>query len=193
MSAIKPFVIDFDPQSGECLGNALRPETRRVSDMASMFSDTAAAEALVRAGDPSVYRFYSIDLPEDPGMQTFGMTTLYPGKVGGEYFMTKGHFHTILDTAEAYYCISGHGCMMMETPEGEVSCKEFRAGSAIYVPGRWSHRSINTGTEPLIFFFVFRADAGHDYGSIEEKGYRRLLVERDGKPTLIDNPRWRRG
>jgi len=189
MSDIKPFVINFDPKTGECF-DALKPACRRVSDMAPQFSDAAAAERLSNGENPVVYRFYSIDLPEDPGMQLFGMTTLYPGKVGGEYFMTKGHFHTILDTAEAYYCLSGQGCMMMETPEGEVSCKEFCAGSAVYVPGRWSHRSINTGTEPLVFFFVFRADAGHDYGTIEEKGYRKLLVERDGKPALIDNPKW---
>ena len=30
----------------------------------------------------------------------------------------------------------------------------------------------------------------YDYGTIEQKGYRKLVVERDGKPTMIDNPRW---
>ena len=34
-------------------------------------------------------------------------------------------------------------------------------------------------------------DAGHDYGTIEEKGYRKLVVERDGRPAVIDNPKWK--
>lgn len=126
-----------------------------------------------------------------PGVLQFGTTILYPGKVGEEYFMTKGHFHTILDTSEIYYGLSGHGMMLMETPEGQVDWKEIGPGEALYVPGRWAHRSINTGTEPLVMFFVYRGDAGHDYGTIEEKGYRKLVVERDGRPAVIDNPKWK--
>lgn len=105
--------------------------------------------------------------------------------------MTKGHFHTVLDTAEVYYRLRGRGLMMMENPEGEVEVQELMAGKAVYVPGRYAHRSINISSdEPLITFFAFPGHAGHDYGTIETKGFRKLVVERDGKPTLIDNPRW---
>ena len=39
--------------------------------------------------------------------------------------------------------------------------------------------------------YGFRGDAGHDYGTIETKGYRKLIVEgKDGKPEIIDNPKW---
>ena len=56
----------------------------------------------------------------------------------------------------------------------------------------YAHRSINVSPdEQLITFFVYRADAGHDYGTIETKGYRKLLVERDGQPAIIDNPNWK--
>ncbi len=105
--------------------------------------------------------------------------------------MTKGHFHTILETSEVYYCISGEGYMLMETPEGEWSAEKMEAGKCVYVPARWAHRSINTGDQPLITFFCFRADAGHDYGTIETKGFRKLIVEQDGKPAIIDNPKWK--
>ncbi len=71
--------------------------------------------------------------------------------------MTKGHFHTILDTGEVYYCLAGQGAMLMETPEGEVSLVEMKPGEAVYVPPRWAHRSINTGKEPLVTFFAFLA------------------------------------
>ena len=194
MSDIKPFVLDFDLVSGFCKSGKVKPMQRRVSNMVSQFADEAAARALVENGDPLLYEFYGLDLPEDdPGVLQFGTTILYPGKVGQEYYMTKGHFHTILDTCEIYYCLKGHGAMLMETPEGDVDFKELRPGEALYVPGRWAHRSINLGDEPLVMFFVYRADAGHDYGTIEEKGYRKLVVEQDGKPTLVDNPKWKKG
>jgi glucose-6-phosphate isomerase len=80
--------------------------------------------------------------------------------------------------------------MMMETPEGEWAAVELTPGKVLYVPPRWAHRSINVGKDDLITFFIYPGDAGHDYGTIEAKGFRKLMVERDGKPTIIDNPKW---
>ncbi len=58
------------------------------------------------------------------------------------------------------------------------------------VPPRWAHRSINMGTDDLVTFFVDPGNAGHDYGTIERQGFRKCIVERDGGPQMIDNPRW---
>jgi glucose-6-phosphate isomerase len=110
--------------------------------------------------------------------------------VGNEYFMTKGHFHTIIGTAEVYFCLKGRGVMLQENPEGDWSAEKLLPGRAVYCARRYAHRSVNTGMEPLVTFYVFRADAGHDYGTIETKGYRKLVVEKDGKPSLADNPKW---
>ena len=33
-----------------------------------------------------------------------------------------------------------------------------------------------------------QTDAGHDYGTIKDRGMRKLVVERDGKAALVDNP-----
>jgi glucose-6-phosphate isomerase len=80
----------------------------------------------------------------------------------------------------------------MEDPKGEIEIEQFKPGIAVYVPPNFAHRSVNTHpTEPLISFFVFRADAGHNYKTIETKGFRKLIVERDGKPEVIDNPKWK--
>ena len=186
-----PFSLDFDLVTGACTSGKAKPTHRFVSNMVAQFNDRAAAEAIVRDGDQPIYDFYELNqIPETPGDLKFGTSIVYPGKVGDEYFMTKGHFHTLLDTGEVYYCLSGQGAMLMETPEGDVRLVEMRPGEAVYVPPRWAHRSINTGSETLVTFFVFRADAGHDYGTIEQKGYRKLVVERDGKPVMIDNPKW---
>jgi glucose-6-phosphate isomerase len=185
----KSTLIDFDLRTG--LSKSRDTLKRRLSNMKAMFHDKAAAEAAVRAGDPLVYEFYDMGVPDSSGDVAYGTSITYPGKVGDEYHMTKGHFHTVLDTAEVYFCLRGHGLMMMESPEGDVEVQELVAGKAVYVPGRYAHRSINVSPdEPLITFFAFPGHAGHDYGSIETKGFRKLVVERDGKPALIDNPSW---
>lgn len=188
---MKPYTIDFDLLTGICKSGIVQPVQRRVSQMKMQFADPEAAQKAIDSGDPVLYEFSTLLNDEKKGTLAFGSTIIYPGKIGDEYYMTKGHFHTILDSAEVYYCLSGKGFMMMETPEGDVDLQEVHPGEALYVPGRWAHRSINHGTEPFVMLFVYPGDSGHDYGTIETKGYRKLVVERDGKPVMIDNPRWK--
>ena len=183
------FTLDFDLGTGK--SRVAESTTRVLSQMRGMYVDDAAFDQLVGEGDPLVYEFYEIGAPDHPGDLAAGTSICYPGKVGREYFMTKGHFHTVLDTAETYYCISGSGLMLIESPEGDWSANPLSAGDMIYVPKRYAHRSINTGAVPFVTFFNFRGDAGHDYGTIEEKGFRKLVIEQNGKPAIIDNPRWK--
>jgi glucose-6-phosphate isomerase, archaeal len=159
--------------------------------MRGMFSDADALAALLIDGDPLIYEFHDMGVDEKDSEVAYGTSITYPGTVGAEYHMTKGHFHTILDTAEIYYCLNGQGLMMMENPEGDVQVEELTPGQAVYVPGRYAHRSINTHPdEPLVTFFAFPGHAGHDYGTIESRGFRKLVVDRDGTPQVIDNPQW---
>lgn len=184
-------LVDFDLHTG--LSRTRRPLRRTLSHLKGLFSDDAALDAAIAQEDRLVYEFFDMGVPETSGDVAYGTSITYPGKVGDEYHMTKGHFHTVLDTAEVYYCLRGHGLMMMESPEGDVEVRELTPGQAVYVPGRYAHRSINvSATEPLITFFAFPGHAGHDYGTIETQGFRKLVVERDGRPALVDNPRWSR-
>ncbi len=189
MTDMLPSLHDFNLNNG--LSSTREPIRRTLSKMKGMFHDQAAYEAQLARGDALLYEFYDMGVPDSEKDVAYGTSITYPGKVGDEYHMTKGHFHTVIDTAEVYYCLRGQGYMMMETPEGKTEWLEFLPGKAVYVPGRWAHRSINVHpTEPLVTFFAFPGNAGHDYGTIESKGFRKLMVERDGKPTVIDNPRW---
>ena len=184
-----PFSVDFDFVSD--LSGKAESTKRMLSQMKGMFADDRAYERELSEGDRMVYEFYELGCPEEAGNLAFGTSITYPGKVGNEYHMTKGHFHTILETAEVYYCLSGEGYMMMENPEGDVRVSKLIPGEALYVPERYAHRSVNTGDAPLVTFFVFRGDAGHNYGTIETKGYRKLIVEKDGVPVVVDNPKWK--
>lgn len=189
MDFVRGCTIDFDPKTG--LSKMVETGKRYLSQMKGMFADDEAYEKLMAEGDRLMYEFHGLPIPEQEGDLSFGCSIVKPGKVGDEYNMTKGHFHVQLMTGEVYYCMSGHGYMLMENPEGDWLAEELLPGHATYVPRGYAHRSINVDPEnDLVTFFVYAADAGHDYGTIETKGYRKLLVERDGKPTIIDNPKW---
>jgi len=190
---------------------------RPLSAMRGQYADQEAYEALLAQGDTILYEVYEMRRPQVAdeyieiadgyieiadeyievadahvglGELLHGTSIVHPGKVGDEYFMTKGHFHSVLDTAEVYYVLQGRGMMVMETPEEEWAVKELRPGRVLYVPPRWAHRSVNTGQGDLVFLFVYPAHAGHDYGTIETRGFRKLVVARDGQPHIVDNPRW---
>jgi glucose-6-phosphate isomerase len=164
---------------------------RRLSAMKGQFFDQPAYDAMLAKEDTLLYEVYEIKRPEIEGELLHGLSIVHPGKVGDEYNMTKGHFHTVLETAEVYYCLKGEGFMVMETPEGEWAVEPLRPNSVLYVPPRWAHRSVNTSaTEDLVTFFVYPGNAGHDYGTIETQGFRKLVVARDNQPAIIDNPRW---
>ncbi len=184
----KGFCLDFDLETA--FSKTAEATKRRLSQMKGMFCDIRATEKILEKEDPVIYEFYELGCPERAGDLAFGTTILYPGKVGSEYYMTKGHFHTILDTSEVYYTLDGEGCMVMENMEGDTMERPLRKGEVLYVPRSYAHRMVNTGDTPLRTFFVFQADAGHDYGTIETKGYRKLIVEKDGNPAVVDNPRW---
>ncbi len=184
-------LVDFDLKNG--LSNTRKPLQRYLSNMKGMFADQAAFEAQMQQENVLVYEFFDMGVPDSEKEVAYGTSITYPGKVGDEYFMTKGHFHTVLDTAEVYYCLSGHGYMLMENPEGDWEAQELTPGKAVYVPGRYAHRSVNvSSSEPLVTFFAFPGHAGHDYGTIESQGFRKLVVARDGQPAFVDNPKWKR-
>jgi glucose-6-phosphate isomerase len=159
--------------------------------MQLQYLDQDAVKRMMAGNDPLLYEVYEIKLPEVAGEILHGISIIHPGKIGEEFNMTKGHFHTVLDTAEIYYTLKGQGVMVMETPDGEWAIEQLFPGSVLYVPPRWAHRSVNTGSdEDLVMFFAYPGDAGHDYGTIESQGFRKLIMDKNGKPEIVDNPRW---
>lgn len=190
LMTLKSFGVMFDPTTGMAGGRA--PIRRRLSQMKGIFTDKKAFREKIAHDDALVYEFYDLGIPCAAGEIAFGTSILYPGRVGAEYFLTKGHFHEVLETAEVYYCLRGQGLMLMENPEGDWEAREMSPGAAVYVPPRFAHRSINVSdTEPLVSFFAFRGDAGHDYRTIETGGFRKIVVTKNGRPEIVDNPGWK--
>lgn len=184
--------VPFDLREPEYIPSRYdRHIIRRLSDMRGQYLEQNAYEAMLSKEDSLLYQVYELKRPEVAGELLHGISIVHPGKVGHEYYMTKGHYHTLLETGEVYYVLKGHGCMVMETPEGKAVVEELHPGRVLYVLPRWAHRSVNVSPdENLVMLFAYPGNSGHDYGTIETQGFRKLVVERDGRPTIIDNPRW---
>lgn len=120
-----------------------------------------------------------------PGGLYFGTTIIQPGKVGNEYFMTRGHFHAAADRAEYYWGVQGEGMLILMDEDRKTWGEKMFAGSLHFIPGRVAHRVANTGTSPLIFGASWPSDAGHNYAEIDKNGFSARLVDRNGKPELI--------
>ncbi len=187
MDLLEPFSTRVDLREG-LLGNGVHRLSRRISDMRGMFQDEQAWAEIAAQGDPLVYEVFVAPAPESEGHLCHGVTVLHPGRVGDEYFMTKGHYHQKSGTAEVYYGLRGNGLMMLQTRWGIWRTVDIAPGTVVYVPPHWGHRSINTADEPLVLLFAYPGDAGHDYGTIESSGFARLIVARNGRPTLVENP-----
>ena len=178
-TAIDPFSIGIDLETGAMPG-ATHHLVRRASDMKGHYADDAKLSQLIANGNPVHYEVFEKPVPEEGGHLMYCISKLLPGRIGDEFWMTKGHYHTFLDTAEIYFCLQGEGYMLMKTTDGRFAAERMTRGQMVYVPPYWAHRSVNTSaTEPLISFCVYRGDAGHNYGDIETEGFQKRVYLRN--------------
>ncbi|MCE0487384.1 glucose-6-phosphate isomerase family protein [Ornithinimicrobium sediminis] len=164
--------------------------TKHLGDMGGVYRDQGAYEQLVaqRGADALVYTVHEHRNVETEGALIIGTSTLLPGRVGEEFAVTRGHLHARADRAELYHCLSGSGVMLLETVDGRSEAVPLTAGEAVHVPGHWVHRSVNTGEQPFVTLFCYPADAGQDYGLIEEAGGMATLVVDDGAGGWTTRP-----
>ncbi len=130
---------------------------RYYKDLKLLFKDFPVLE-----DDAVIYEFDNIVPNTTDSDLLYGITTIYPGKVNNEFYMTRGHFHTPA-ISEVYYCISGDGIIQTQDLEGTSETKLINAGSIVYINATEAHRAINIGTVPLQLLCVCRADYQSDY------------------------------
>ncbi len=176
---------DLQPADGYLSGGGILQSDRRLKHLSSVFEDEDAR--LRMDGEQLVYSVRSF-LPVaegTPGGLFFGTSTIYPGKVKHEYFMTRGHLHVNADRGEYYWCLRGEGMLILMNRERTTWAERMLPGSVHYINGFIAHRVANTGTVPLIFGASWPSDAGHDYESLKPRGFSARLMEVDGKPILV--------
>ena len=181
---MNPFSITLDLATGAMV-DYRRRTVRHASDMKGHYADATALAGLISQGsDPLHYEVFETPVPEENGHLMYCISKLQSGKVGQEYFMTKGHYHTVAHTAEIYLCLAGEGYLLMKTSAGSHSAQRMERGQMVYVPPFWAHRSVNTGLVPLVSFCVYPAEAGHNYGDIELEGFGKRVFCRNGKTVI---------
>jgi len=176
----EPGICVVDVAKGELKG-ATNRYTKTLGDLAGLYEDADAYAALAsKMGDTVVYEVTDYKPSQDAGDMIVGVTKMLPGKVGREYFLTRGHIHANANRPEIYYGEKGRGLMLMESPEGEIRIVEITPKTLCYVPPYWIHRSVNTGSDMLVMTFAYPADSGQDYDIIAKAGGMRSRIIDDG-------------
>jgi glucose-6-phosphate isomerase len=183
---LMPMLSQIDLEHGT-IKDAAEVIVRRLSDMQGHYHDQKAVRDLLQE-DPVLYRVY-LTTPSDHEFRwRTAMSVIEPGKVGAEYYMTKGHFHKDPQAPEVYLTLLGEGKILLQTHDGRAEVQSMLPGTMNYIPGDWAHRTINTGDTPLAFFAVWPADAGHDYAGVIDQGFTLLVLEENGRPVVVPNP-----
>ncbi len=195
MSAVNylpPFAARLNAESLE-----IQPNTggyvKYIRELDRIYADEEKFQQLLESrGGDIAYRVNELRFTERGNDLITGISVLNPGKVGSEFFMTRGHLHQRADRSETYYCLSGHGILLMEDLEGKVEAAEMRPGSLVYVPPFWVHRSVNIGSEIFATLFSYPADAGQNFEIVRKaRGFKLLVVNDEHKGwKLVPNPRY---
>ena len=189
MLIMEPRAFEIEMDTG-ALRPAERVIRRTLREMRALFADQDAVERILATdGDRLIYEVCLAGIEEAAGQIPYSTTVIQPGRVGDEFHMTKGHFHVLRDRAEIYLGLAGEGHLILQTEDGTARSLSMRPGTVGYVPPHWGHRTANSGSVPFAFLAAWPGEAGHDYGTVEERGFAQILVSRDGRPTLIANPK----
>lgn len=147
------------------------------------------------------------------GVNQKNITIWEPGTVGGEYIKTYGHYH-VGDLDETYWVLFGEGIALLQKLATDSKGKmiddvveEFKAvkvkpGDSVYMPTGYGHLVANVGKT----YFVTADDSpvnfdethavslpGHaDYAPVQRMhGFAYYVVEHNGQPALVKNPRYK--
>lgn len=170
--------------NGKLKGKNIDRIDRRLKNLKDFFFDKAALEKMNPETVVYEVESYFPVAPDTEGGLFYGITYIHPGIVGNEYFMTKGHFHKIRNRGEFYCTLHGEGMLLLMDENRNTWAEKMYPGSIHYIKGNTAHRTANTGNSILSFSAFWPADAGHDYATISEEGFSKILICENGKPVL---------
>ncbi|MEN8174022.1 MAG: glucose-6-phosphate isomerase family protein, partial [Chloroflexota bacterium] len=164
---LEPFSIALNPSifSSFEMGKLLE---RKLSDLKDYYSDQNAVGEILSEDNPLIYKVWEMEYEGDGQGLSVGLTVINPGQIGGEFYMTKGHFHAADSGDEVYIATSGKGGMLLTDRSGNCQFIEMELGKLYYVPGNFAHRTVNIGSEEFVFLCVWPPNIIHDYETIAE-------------------------
>jgi len=177
--------VGIDLKNFTFKGEPVIVQHRSVKDISAIFLDQEAAKKIPMESPAYQVQVWMPVAEGTMGGLFFGTSTIMPGKVGNEYMMTRGHFHTQTDRAEFYWGVLGQGMLILMDRDRNTWAEKIYPGSLHYIGADIAHRLANTGHENLVVGACWPSDAGHDYGEIVTNGFSARLLEIEGKPTLV--------
>lgn len=159
-----------------------------IRNLHEYFVDKSAFEDIAARGNPIVYEFWEHEYAGGNRGLSFGLTCIHSGKVGNEFYMTRGHFHAHGEGDECYIVLSGKGVLLLYSKDFDNSAIEMSPGFMYYIPGHMAHRTVNIGHEDLIFLSLWSSRIEHDYSTVMKRGFPKLVIERCDGFILVDNP-----
>ena len=188
---INPYVIQYNEKTKELSSYSVKND-KYLKDISEFFNDQQAVKKILDGGkNPMIYTYHDKVQPEAQGEFNFGITIIFPGTIGDEFYMTRGHFHGS-DEGEFYMGLEGEGILILENQRTrEVTSQFFTKNSLPYIPAGFGHRVVNVGNDPLVFLTVESAIGSHNYDIIREEGFG-VLVLKDLKSEkgyrIVPNP-----
>lgn len=167
-------------------GASILEKKTTIKDLKNIFADELARQEMDEKQTVYDVQAYCPVSEGTTGGLFFGITKLQPGQVGEEYFMTRGHFHGLSDRGEFYWGIQGEGYLILMSRDRNIRIEKMQPGILHYIPGHTAHRVANTSSELLSFGACWPSDAGHDYEEIAKNGFAATLVNKNGKPRLVN-------
>lgn len=117
------------------LNNATGAYQKHLRDLDGIYADERAfRNAMDISANNIVYEVTDCRPESSYGDLVFGVTNMKPGRIGDEYYLTRGHIHALANRPETYYGESGTGVMLLESPHGDVRTIEIRPRVMCYVP-----------------------------------------------------------
>ena len=179
--------LSFVSPVSQCRHHAF---SRTLRDLADVFSDAEAVRSRLAQDNPVIYEFHEYVAAHTRGELATATCTLFPGKVGKEFHMTRGHFHDPADYAEVYCVESGKGLLLLQSRTGHFASVEMRPARSSTCRQTISIGRRTSATSPSCFSaFTPQRPATITARRPRQSGSRRSSWKSMERRGVVDNPR----
>lgn len=168
--------VRYDVKEASFEGSKMHRKETKLAQLKGIFIDDDAFDAL--DADTIIYEveWHDNGLKEGTiGGLFLGVSHVHAGKIGNEFYMTRGHLHLKEDTGEYYWGLKGYGLLVMSGPNGESIIQKIEPQSLHYIPGNYAHRLVNTGAETLSVGACWQTESGHNYQASQNRFKKRIF------------------
>ncbi|MBS3071831.1 cupin domain-containing protein [Candidatus Pacearchaeota archaeon] len=139
---------------------------RTLNDLKDSYYDKESVRNILNTkGNIELYKVFIRDFsPID-----LGLTVVKSGKIGKEFYFTKGHIHKNREP-EFYILLDGIGELFLQKGKKSKTIK-LKRGEISLIPVGWAHRLINIGSNKLKVLTIYHQNSKPDYSVIFKKRF----------------------